>query len=260
MSSLSKKIRKNILLSSHLSGHGHIPTSFSIIEILIAVYKNLNRKKILKNSFDRDIFILSKGHAAIGYYCTLAELGFYKKNLMKTFGSAGSKFGCHPDRKKQKFTEVSCGSLGHGLGVACGIALASKIKKINRKIICLVGDGESNEGTVWEAALVASDQRLNNLTILYDNNNSQTRCLQIKDPKKKFESFGFKTFFVDGHDEKKISSLIKLKTSKPKCIICNTKKGYGSKTLMNNFFEWHRRSPNKEELKLLTNEIDEKTI
>ena len=145
MNLLSKNIRKNILISSNLSGHGHIPTSFSVIEMIIAAYKTMNIQKLRKKSADRDIFILSKGHAALGYYCTLAELGFYPKKKMKSFGAAHSKFGCHPDRNKQKYTELSCGSLGHGLGVACGIAMASKIKQIDRKIICLIGDGESNE-------------------------------------------------------------------------------------------------------------------
>ena len=158
-----KEVRKNILKCSHKSGHGHIPTSFSIVEMVLSTYGFMNHDPQNPECPNRDLFILSKGHAALGYYCCLAELGYFDPRLVESFGGAGTIFGCHPDRVKQSWVEVSCGSLGHGIGVGVGMALSQKINKTDRQVYCLVGDGESNEGTVWEAVMVAVDQKLNNL-------------------------------------------------------------------------------------------------
>lgn len=255
-----KKIRELILRSSFSSSHGHIPTSFSVVEIIVATYASMRHDHQNPYLEDRDIFILSKGHASLGYYCCLAEMGYFITNEINTFGKAGSKFGCHPDRMKLPCVEASCGSLGHGIGMGVGMALAFKIKKNNRKVFTLIGDGESNEGTVWEAVMVAVDQGLNNITILYDNNGSQSRCLQIQNPADRFLAFGCDVYEVNGHNIQEIKHAIMEPQTKTKCIVCNTEKGYGCKTLMENMFAWHRRSPNEEELDQLIKELNAQTV
>ena len=252
-----KKVRKNILQCSHKSGHGHIPTSFSIVEMVLATYGVMNHDPQNPEYTDRDLFILSKGHAALGYYCCLAELGYFDPRLVDSFGGPGTIFGCHPDRVKQPWVEVSCGSLGHGIGVGVGMALAQKIRKSDQRIYCLIGDGESNEGTVWEAVMVAVDQKLDNFTILYDNNQSQTRCLQIRKPTEIFTAFGCDVFEVSGHDLAELQEALSSSVSgRPKCIVANTIKGYGCQTLVDEVFAWHRRSPNENELHQLLGELN----
>ena len=252
-----RSVRKNILESSHKSGHGHIPTSFSIIEMVLATYGIMNHNPNEPEDPNRDIFILSKGHAALGYYCCLAELGYFDPKIVHSFGGAGTIFGCHPDRVKQPWVEVSCGSLGHGIGVGTGIALAQKINNTNRQVYCLIGDGESNEGTVWEAVMVAVGQKLDNLTILYDNNQSQSRCLQIRKPAEIFSAFGCEVHEVNGNDIDELQKVLSLPVKgRPKCIVANTIKGYGCRTLVNDVFAWHRRSPNEQELNQLLEELN----
>ena len=253
----TQNIREVILRSSHASGHGHIPTSFSIIEMVIAAYGTMKHDPENPEWEVRDIFILSKAHASLGYYGCLAEIGYFDAEELKQFGHAGTRFGCHPDRIKQPWVEVSCGSLGHGVAVGVGMALAFKIQKSSRKVIALVGDGESNEGSVWESAMIAANEKLDNYTILYDHNQSQTRCLQIDNPGERFKAFGFNVLEVDGHDIVAVSEALQAQpeNGKPLCIVCNTTKGYGCKTLVENKFAWHRRSPNEEELNQLIEEL-----
>jgi transketolase len=156
--------------------------------------------------------------------------------------------------------EVSTGSLGHGIGVAAGIALASRIMKADRKVITLIGDGESNEGSVWEAIMVAADLKLDNFTVIFDHNMSQTRGLQIYNPAERFRSFGCEVFEVDGHQSGEIKDALGKTVKAPKVIVARTKKGYGCRTLVDNQFEWHRKSPTKEELEKLKGELDEEAI
>jgi transketolase len=186
MDAISRKIRENILLISHHSGHGHVPTCFSIVEMLRAVYDSMRNDPKRPDWTDRDIFILSKGHAALGLYCTLAHYGYFPISDVFSFGTFESNYGCHADRFKIPGIELSTGSLGHGIGVAAGMALGFKLSGSSRNVYVLVGDGESNEGTVWEAALVAANLHLDNLTVLFDNNCSQSRCLPIARPEEKF--------------------------------------------------------------------------
>ena len=138
MDAATKNIRKNILKIASHSGHGHIPTCFSIVELLYSVYSTMNHSPKEPESCERDIFILSKGHAALALYCTLAEFDYFSIEEVYNFGAFGSKFGCHADRLKIPGVELSTGSLGHGIGVAVGIALALKIQKSNRKLTLLL--------------------------------------------------------------------------------------------------------------------------
>jgi len=259
MEESSIEIRKNILKIAHKSGHGHIPTCFSVIELLQSVYMIMNHKPNQPNWPERDIFILSKGHAALGLYCVLAHFGYFPIEDVYSFGKFKSNFGCHADRKKVPGIEASTGSLGHGIGIALGMAMAFKIKKSSRKVYVLIGDGESNEGSVWEAIMIASNLKLSNFTILFDNNNSQTKCLPINKPVDRFESFGCKVTEVNGHNINEIKNAL-IETDTIHVICANTIKGYGCKTLYENMFAWHRRSPNNEELDHLIEELNENSI
>jgi transketolase len=251
-----KKIREHIIDCSAASGHGHIPTSFSVVEMILAAYSKMNYFPANPRQPQRDIFILSKGHAALGYYCCLAELGFFNWEEVKTFGLAGTRFGCHPDRMKCDAIEVSSGSLGHGIGLGVGIAMGYKIRKLPNKVFALVGDGESNEGSVWESIMIAAAQKLANLTVLYDHNRSQTRCLQIENPAERFRAFGCETLEVDGHSLGALSEAIDHKSQdRPKVIVCRTIKGFGCPTLVEKVFEWHRRSPKGDEVEMLKKEL-----
>ena len=262
MTRIGKEIREDILRISKASGHGHIPTCFSVIEILYAVYDTIKHDPKNPSWEDRDIFILSKGHAALAHYCVLAKFGYFDINKINSFGAFMSDFGCHADRLKVPGIEASTGSLGHGIGIAVGMALGLKIEKSNRKVFVLIGDGESNEGTVWEAIMVAVNLKLGNLTIIYDNNMSHLRGLQIYNPAERFKAFGCDVTIVNGHDVDSLKREItkSANAGNVRLIVANTKKGFGCRTLIENQYEWHRRSPNDSEFDRLMRELDEETV
>lgn len=255
-----REIRKEILRISELSGHGHIPTCFSVVEILYALYSVMRHDPRSPSWKERDVFILSKGHASLGLYCTLAEFGYFDKRLIDTFGSFMSSFGGHADRFKIPGVEASTGSLGHGIGLAVGMALGMRIDKADRRVYTLVGDGEANEGSVWEATMVAANLKLSNLVIFYDNNRSHARGLQLNNPLERFRSFGCDAVEVAGHDVDALKEELLKKSDTVKVIVANTTKGYGCRTLIGNQYEWHRKSPDKKEFACLMEELDEKTV
>jgi transketolase len=255
-----KEIRGHILSISKLSGHGHIPTCFSVVEILYAVYDTIKHDPQNPSWEDRDIFILSKGHAALAHYCVLAKLGYFDMNKLNSFGAFMSDFGCHADRLQVPGIEASTGALGHGIGIAVGMALGLKIKGSHRRVLALIGDGESNEGAVWEAVMVAVNSKLNNLTIIYDNNMSHLRGLQIHNPEERFRAFGCDVVAVNGHDVDSLKKEILKRANNVRLIVANTKKGFGCKTLIENQYEWHRKSPDDSEFDKLMMELDEEAI
>lgn len=248
-------IRAEILKASHASGHGHIPTSFSIIECLVAVYESMRHDPQRPDWPDRDRFVLSKGHASLGYYGVLASFGYFPIADMLTFGGFMSSYGCHADRLKAKGVEASTGSLGHGIGIATGMALGLKIQGSGQRVFTLIGDGESNEGTVWEAVMVANNTGLDNLTIIYDHNKSQGRCLPIDKPAERFSSFGCDVQEINGHDLPALKKALSDRSNRVRVIVADSTKGYGCATLVNNMYEWHRKSPNADELKVLLEEL-----
>ncbi|MDD5633650.1 MAG: transketolase [Candidatus Omnitrophica bacterium] len=255
-----KRIRENILKISNKSGHGHIPTCFSVVEVLYALYSIIKcdpKDPLYKN---RDIFVLSKGHAALALYCILAQFGYFDIKKVYSLGSFMSDFGCHADRFKVPGIEVSTGSLGHGIGVATGMALALRIQKSQRHVYTLIGDGEANEGAVWEAIMVASDLRLSNLTVIYDNNRSHPRGLQIQKPVEIFKGFGCDVAEVPGHDIAVLQQEFKKRADTVRVVVANSKKGFGCKTFIDNQYEWHRKSPTDNELEILMRELDEKAV
>jgi transketolase len=242
-----RDIRRSILRASRTSGQGHIPTSFSVIEMLCAVYDTMKHDPAKPKWPERDVFILSKGHAALGFFAVLASYGYFRVEELDTFGGFESRLGCHADRFKVPGVEASTGSLGHGIGLAVGMALAFKLQNSPRQAYTLVGDGEANEGSVWESVMVAVHQKLTNVTFLLDYNRSQVRSLPIPNLAERFAAFGCDTIEVDGHDLEALkAALARPSRGAPKAVIANTTKGYPCVTLTENMFEWHRKSPNQE--------------
>ena len=250
-----KKLKKQILQMSHISQEGHIASSFSILDVLWVLYDkilNINPNNV-KNE-NRDIFILSKAHASLGLYVVLAEKGFISQLDLYEFCKYNGILGGHPNKNKINGVEVSTGSLGHGLPIAVGMALANKIKNINSKVYCLIGDGESNEGSIWESALLANQYNLDNLVCIVDYNHSTDRAINMGSIASKFINFGWDAEIVVGHNHTDLYNVLKKNIRKSTVIIAETIKGYGCKSIENNF-AWHHKSPNKYELDLLLSEL-----
>lgn len=243
-----KEIRKNILTMVHASGEGHIPSSFSIAELLYVIHANMGAE---------DVFLLSKGHASAGFYAVLAHFGRIDRKDLETFSRYDSFLGGHPKRFPAKGIHNSSGSLGHGFPMAAGYALAKKIKNEGGKVYCIVGDGETNEGTIWETAMYAEQLGLNNLVCVIDRNNSQTRAMTSVNIPEKFMAFGWEVREVDGHDLESVERGIfkEANSDKPLCVIANTVKGKGIKVMESDFFSWHHKAPNEEELALFIEEL-----
>jgi transketolase len=250
------ELKKKIVSMSYKSGEGHIASAFSILDILYVLYNSIlqiNPKD--PTNPKRDRFILSKGHASLGLYAILANKGFFSNETLESFCNYDSILGGHPDRNKVPGIEVSSGSLGHGFPMAIGVALGLKITDVTAKVYVLVGDGECNEGTIWESALLASHHKLDNLCCIIDNNKSTDRALSLGNIEEKFSSFGWQCLTIDGHDHKGIEKALQtIHLSKPLAIIANTIKGYGVKIMENNP-AWHHKSPNQEGFESIIKEL-----
>ena len=244
-------MRIDILEASSKSQEGHVPSAFSVLEIIYSIYLgDWNKEK----SVDLD-FILSKGHASLALYATLEQAEYIGPEWKSNFAQFESDFGGHPDMKKIRGVSASTGSLGHGLPIALGKAFAYRILSKNKKIYCLVGDGELNEGSIWESLLLASHHKMCELVIILDFNHSTDRALTIGDIRKKFEAFGYQTFEVDGNNLDALDSILEIsKGGTLTAIIANTIKGYGIKTMENNP-AWHHLSPKADQINELKSEI-----
>lgn len=250
------KMKRAIVTAATNAGEGHIASAFSILDILWVLYD-----RVLKidprdpDKFNRDRFILSKGHAALGYYAVLAEKGFFPKSELETVCSFESPLGGHPDRNKVSGIEASTGSLGHGFPMAVGVAMALKIKQSPYRVYTLIGDGECNEGTVWESALLAAHHKLGNLCCIVDYNHSTDRALLVGDLEGKFSAFGWESCVIDGHEHERINNaLVRQPEDRPYVIVANTIKGYGCKRMENNP-EWHHKVPSAQELAEILEEL-----
>ncbi len=254
-----KNLKKLILEASFNAQEGHIPSAFSILDILYVLYEdilNINSENL--NDLSRDYFVLSKGHASLAHSAILYNKGLIKKTDLLSYCKFESILGGHLDRSKVPGVEISTGSLGHGISVAVGISLGCKIRKLNNKVICLCGDGEANEGTFWESLLLASNHKLSNLCILVDFNHSNDRSIKLDPLEKKIISFGFNVLSIDGHSHKQIkNTLSSLNYDRPNVIIANTIKGKGIKVMENNP-EWHHKFPKQEQLEDMFKELDKK--
>lgn len=237
---LITKIRKSILKVANSSQCSHIGSNLSIVEILVILYTNYLDNK--KNSF-----ILSKGHACLALYCVLKEKGYINAKTLNSFGKNDSILMSHVSHKVPGI-DFSTGSLGHGLPVATGIALANKIKNKKSKTFVMLSDGELDEGSNWESLLFSSHHKLNNLVIIIDYNKIQSidsikKTLNLEPLGQKFKSFGCKVLNIDGHNVNQIFNALKIKSSKPVVIVANTIKGKGV-SFMENSVLWHYKSLN----------------
>ena len=259
-----KKIRKSILDTSLAAGasSSHFGGSLSTVEILVTLFEKILNFKTNEPLWEnRDRFILSKGHACLGYYSMLAEKGFFSKDSLNLFEKNDSFLLGHPVINKKKGIEFSNGSLGMGLSLGIGVALAAKIRNKNFKTYVLIGDGECNEGSVWEAAMSAPHFQLKNLTAILDNNNlqqtgSNKEIMSSSNLEKKWTSFNWHTITVDGHNTDELEKAFNVESNKPKLILAKTIKGKGFKFSENNN-EWHHKVLTKNQYDIAIQELND---
>jgi transketolase len=238
---MRKENIKKIVKTCFLNKEGHIASALSILDFLHELYFN--------KLTDDDKFVLSKGHASLALYSIFLDKGYITEDQFYSFGQKDSLLGGHPSSKKIDKILLSTGSLGHGLPFCIGLAMAKKIKKETGLIYCLIGDGESNEGTTWESALAASTYELDNLICIMDFNKSGERAIKLNSCEDKFFSFGWNSIVVNnGNDPKEINKALDsiTKNGKPTFIQLNTIKGYGIPIMENNP-EWHHKQPSTQE-------------
>jgi transketolase len=251
---LANNIRKNALMMTSLGGSSHIGAIFSVCDILAVLYGFVLKYRANEPKWTkRDRFILSKGHAGAGVYAALAETGFMPLDKLKTHYQDGSDLSGHVSHKGIPGVELSTGSLGHGLPVATGMALAAKINLDKHRIFVLMSDGECDEGSNWEAILFAAHHKLNNLVAIIDRNMLQSiksteETLSLEPFSDKLKAFGWEVLEINGHNHNEIFEACTIKTlsNKPLCIVANTIKGKGV-SFMENQTLWHYRSPQGEE-------------
>ncbi|MDK2083423.1 transketolase [Aliarcobacter butzleri] len=257
---ISKRIRRSIVKMNAKSFASHSGTALSTVDILTTLYfKIMNIDTNNPTLKTRDKFILSKGHGSSALYATLAERGYFSKDLLEGFYLDGGKLPGHLDKDAVPGVEVSSGSLGHGLAIGVGMAIANKIDKLDNQIYVMCGDGELNEGSVWEAIMLAPHKNLNNLTLIIDYNKLQgygktNEVINLEPLNEKLKSFNWEVLEIDGHNFEEIEQALCLETNKPKAIIAHTIKGKGV-SYMENEFIWHYKSPNKEQLKQALEEL-----
>jgi len=245
-----KRQRRDILRAFEAAGRGHIGGAFSAMEIVRVLYDDILSFDPSNPEWpDRDRFIFSKGHSCLALYIMLAEKGFFPAEELGRISEFGAMLGGHPEADKIPGVEASTGSLGHGLSIGVGCALAARIDKKPWRTFVLVGDGESNEGSVWEAALSAGKHGLTSLTVLVDYNRflsyNPAHEVQELDPlADKWRAFGFGVSEVDGHDVQALRDVLgnlPVEPGKPSAIVCNTIKGKGLRATENNG-DWHHKA------------------
>ena len=261
---LARKVRVHAVKMVNKGGSSHIGSVLSIVDILAVLYGRVMQYRSNEPKWaNRDRFILSKGHAGAGVYAVLAECGFFNIAELDKHYQDGSIFSGHVSHKGVPGVELSTGSLGHGLPVASGMALAAKIDKKSHKIFVVMSDGELDEGSNWEAFMFASHHELNNLTAVIDRNKLQSmktteETLSLEPLRDKLIAFGWNVIEVDGHNHDELFSAIDSDTKKPKVIIANTIKGKGV-SFMENEIAWHYRTPSGELFDQAMKELGEKT-
>lgn len=261
---LALKIRQHTLDMTHLGGSSHIGSIFSIADIVAVLYNDIMQFDSSNPDWDgRDRFILSKGHAGAAVYAALAESGFFDVSKLRTHYQNGSVLSGHVSHKGVPGVELSTGSLGHGLPVACGMAYAGKLDQKNHRVFSVLSDGECDEGSNWEAILFASHHKLDNLTVVIDHNKLQSinttgETLNLNPFPDKWISFGWQVKEVDGHDHAQLREALSVRQEtgdKPLCIIAHTTKGKGV-SFMENSVLWHYRSAQGEEYLAAKQELE----
>ena len=260
---LSKNIRKNILDMAFYAGasSSHFGGALSIVDIISVLFGNKMKFNNNPEWPDRDRFILSKGHACLAYYAALCEIGYLSSEELKTFEKDNSNLLGHPVINRNIGIDFSNGSLGMGLSLGIGVAISFKKKKKNNNVFVVIGDGECNEGSVWEAAMAAAHFELNNLNIIIDNNNfqqtgSNNQIMSLKGLENKWSSFGWNVSMLDGHNIKEINDYFKkdIANNKPNALIAKTIKGKGFSFSENNN-DWHHAVLSKSQYEKALKEI-----
>ena len=264
LSKIANEVRKGIVKSTHSAKSGHPGGSLSAADIITYLYfEEMNVDPKNPRWSDRDRFVLSKGHVAPALYATLAEKGFFPKEDLLTLRHVGSYLQGHPDMKGIPGIDMSSGSLGQGVSVAAGMAVAAKLDNKDYRVYALTGDGEIEEGQIWEAAMFAGFRKLDNLVVIVDNNNLQIdgTIEEVCSPypiDKKFEAFNFHTIVIDGNDFDQIRAALKEAREtkgQPTAIIAQTIKGKGV-SFMENEVGWHGVGPNDEQCKQALEELE----
>lgn len=264
LENIANEVRKGIIEEVYSAQSGHPGGSLSCADILTVLYFNqMNVSPEKPDDINRDRLVLSKGHCTPALYSVLAEKGYFSKEKLKTFRNIHSKLQGHPDMNKVPGVDMTTGSLGQGLSVAVGMAIASKMNEAGCRVYCILGDGEIDEGQIWEAAMSAYKNQLDNLCVILDNNGLQIdgnieEVAGLDNIQGKFKSFGFNVIEVDGHN---ISNLIdsfntaKQTKGKPSIIIAKTVKGKGV-SFMENQAGWHGKAPKREEYEKAMEELN----
>lgn len=263
LKNIARRIRAKLVLMSHKTGAAHLGSSLSCVDILVSAYwgvLNINPKEA--GWVERDRFILSKGHAAAALYAVLAHRGFFSESLLENYTKHGCCLPEHPAPKCIPGLEAATGSLGHGLSLGLGMALAGRIQQQFYRVYVLMSDGECNEGSVWEAAMFAPAQKIDNLVAIVDYNKWQAtgrsnEIMALVPLKQKWEAFGWSVYEVDGHDMNALTKVFKNvpdDTGKPIAIIAHTVKGKGI-SFMEDDNNWHYRIPKEEEVRIALREL-----
>ena len=261
---IALEIRKGALTAVYSAQSGHPGGSLSIADLLAYLYfEEMNVDPKNPKDPNRDRFVMSKGHCGPALYAALAEKGFFPKEDLVTFRNKDSYLQGHPDMKKVPGVDMSTGSLGQGISAACGMALSAKISEKKYRVWTILGDGESQEGQVWEAAMFASHYGLNNLCVFVDFNGLQidgpvTEVMNPMPLDEKFAAFGWNTMVIDGHDFDQIEKAVKAakESSKPMAVIMKTVKGKGV-SFMENKCAWHGSAPKTEQYEIGMKELEE---
>lgn len=258
MTDAAKQLRKTVLKMAYAGADGNLQSNFSSIEILRAVFDRTMRitPDMMANS-GRDRFVLSKGQSTMGLLAILSEKGFIPKDELWSACKYNSRISMQADRTKLPCVEISAGSLGHGFPMAVGMAWANKIAHREGIIYVLAGDGEMNEGTMWEAAIFAGSEKLDNLALIIDDNASIGEMVNMGNLSAKMRAFGFFTAETDGHDEGALASALKTEHKDcPLAVVAKTKRGYGSRIMMEDS-SWFHRAPTHEELEKLLQDVED---
>lgn len=265
LKNIAKNIRKGIIEAVYSGQSGHPGGSLSIADIMTVLYFNeMNINPENPKDENRDRLVLSKGHCAPALYSTLANRGFFEIEELKTLRNIESRLQGHPDMKKIPGVDMTTGSLGQGLSAANGMAIAGKLDNKDYRVYCILGDGEIEEGQIWEAAMASNKYKLDNLCVIVDNNNLQIdgtieEVMSSYPIDEKFKSFGFQIINIDGHDIEEILKAFEVARNvkgKPTCIIAKTIKGKGV-SFMENQAGWHGKAPNEEQYIQAKNDINQ---
>lgn len=260
---IANEVRKSIIEQIYIAKSGHPGGSLSCADILTVLYFNqMNIDEKQPQNMQRDRFVLSKGHCSPALYAVLAQRGYFNKEELGKFRSIDGNLQGHPDMNKVPGVDMTTGSLGQGLSVANGMALSSKLNHDGYRVYCLLGDGEIEEGQIWEAAMSSYKYKLDNLCIIVDNNNLQidgkiTDVKGLDNIEGKFKAFGFKTIVIDGNNISQIIDAFetaKMTKNMPTAIIAKTVKGKGV-SFMENEAGWHGKAPNEDEYNKAMNDL-----